>query len=190
MNRFFFINLKKRWQKHFSSVISFCLCNFSCTKHNVRDTCAFLRALVLDYMCVVIVRCADLGMAELMRYRNHIQSVRNQHTGYRMPECVRIDMRQTSALTEQIQPVGNAVRVHRPSVVTGEHKIISVPAIAIGNAQFFLARFMRTQQLHRFFRQADIAKPRQSRGRSRIASPTVRPIPPSARMRPAHEHRS
>lgn len=47
--------------------------------------------------------------------------------------------------------------MHRPSVITGEYKIITVPAITIGNAQFFLTGFILAQQLHRFFRQADIA---------------------------------
>ena len=60
--------------------------------------------VLLDQVGVEILCCGDFVVAQLLRYRDHIRTIRNQHGSNRMPERMGIDMGQIVPCRKFPQP--------------------------------------------------------------------------------------
>ena len=74
-----------------------------------------------------------------------------------MPKGVRVDVRQAVTLRKLTQPLGDAVRAHRLTVILLEDVVILLPAVAHHQALLFLRYAQFFVQCQRFVRQRNIA---------------------------------
>ncbi len=93
----------------------------------IRQNVACLLLAVLDDMAVDVFGRRDLRVAEHLGDCHDIRTVHNHHRGSGVPESVRVDIRKPAAPRKLIQPLGDAVRVHRLPVILLEDIVILLP---------------------------------------------------------------
>ena len=94
-------------------------------------------------------------MSKLSGCVHKIHTVGNHNGSCGMSEGVRVNVRQIVFLAEFVQPVGDAVRVHRRAVVLGEQKSCILPDVRMTD---FLPKLIGTvffQNRDGFWGQAD-----------------------------------
>ena len=84
---------------------------------------------------------------------DHIHAVSDQHGGVRVPESVRVQVREVMPLCELAQPACEAVRVYRCTVVLHKQKAAVLPAVAVLEPEFIVPRPIFPQKLHGLFRE-------------------------------------
>ena len=87
-------------------------------------------------------------MSKLSGCVHKIHTVGNHHGSCGMSEGVRVNVRQIVFFAEFVQPVGDAVRVHRRAVVLGEQKSCILPDVCMTD---FLPKLIGTV----FFQNSD-----------------------------------
>ena len=103
-----------------------------------------------NLMCVDIGGRGCVGVSELSRRCNQINAVCNHRGSGGVPECVRVDVRQSMRLAEFPQPIGHAVRVDRQTVVLCEYISGISPPVAVGKLKPMLCCSMLFEQSEGF----------------------------------------
>ena len=118
---------------------------------------ARLLLAVLDDVAVDVLRCGDFRVTEHLGDRNNVSSLYDHNGSGGVPKGVRVDVRQTVTLRKLTQPLGDAVRSHRLSVILLEDVVVLLPAVAHHQALLLLRNAQLLEQCKRFVRQRDVA---------------------------------
>ena len=128
------------------------LCLFA-SEHHVCQRLGRLRLCLVDGVRVNVQRRGNIGMTEPVCNCDHIHAVSDQHGGVRVPESVRVQVREVMPLCELAQPACEAVRVYRCTVVLHKQKAAVLPAVAVLEPEFIVPRPIFPQKLHGLFRE-------------------------------------
>ena len=140
---------KSRWAA-FCPPFLYAFLRRSITSANVSDAFAFAS---IDGVRVNVQRRGNVGVTEPACNRDHVHAVSDQHRGVRVPESVRMQVREVMTLCELAQPACEAVRVNRCAIVFHKQKTAILPAVAALEPKLIVLRPVFPQKLHSLFRE-------------------------------------
>ena len=131
---------------------------FSCLfapEHHVGQRLRRFRLCLVDRVGIDIQRRGHVGMSQPVCNCDHVHAVSNQHGSVRMPEAMRVQVREVVSLREFAQPARKAVRVDRCAVALDEQKAAVLPAVAVFEPEFIVPRAVLPKELHRLLRERE-----------------------------------